>query len=67
VTEPEFFKALDQQLAESSLDDVKAYLRWHVARASSPMLSKDFVNENFAFSARRCAAWKCCVRAGSAA
>jgi len=32
VTEPAFFKALDRELSARSLDDVKTYLRWHVAK-----------------------------------
>ena len=49
VTEPAFYKALDQQLKTLSLDDIKTYLRWQVARANAPYLSEAFVNENFAF------------------
>jgi endothelin-converting enzyme/putative endopeptidase len=49
VTEPRFYRALDQQLRTRSLDDLKTYLRWHVAHASAPFLSTPFVNENFAF------------------
>ncbi len=49
VTEPEFYKELDQQLQSGSLEDIKSYLRWHVASAASPLLSSAFVNENFAF------------------
>jgi endothelin-converting enzyme/putative endopeptidase len=49
VTEPEFFKAMGQTIASTPLDDIKAYLRWHVAHASAAMLSAPFVNENFRF------------------
>jgi len=49
VTEPAFFRELDQRLAADSLDDIKVYLRWHVAHAMAPYLSTAFVNENFAF------------------
>ena len=49
VTEPEFYKELDRQLQTQSLDDIKAYLRWHVASAFAPLLSSAFVNENFDF------------------
>jgi putative endopeptidase len=49
VTEPDFFKGLGQVLASTPLDDVKAYLRWHLAHASAFILSKPFVDENFRF------------------
>jgi endothelin-converting enzyme/putative endopeptidase len=47
VTEPKFYRALEAQLRARSLDDLKTYLRWHVAHASAPFLSAAFVNENF--------------------
>ncbi len=49
VTEPKFYQALNQQLQSNSLDDLKSYLRWHVARSSAPFLSTPFVQENFEF------------------
>lgn len=49
VTEPAFYRALQQTLTAHSLDDWKTYLRWHLVRASAPYLSSRFVNENFAF------------------
>ena len=49
VTEPAFYKALNQQLKMLDLDDIKTYLRWQIARANAPYLSAAFVNENFAF------------------
>ena len=49
VTEPEFYKELARQLQSNSLDDIKTYLRWHVAKAAAPLLSSEFVNENFDF------------------
>jgi putative endopeptidase len=68
VTEPEFFKAFAKELEERSLDDIKTYLRWHVARDSSPALSSAFVNENFAFFSKTLRGvpelrprWKRCV------
>jgi endothelin-converting enzyme/putative endopeptidase len=47
VTEPKFYRALETQLRTRSLDDLKVYLRWHVAHSSAPFLSSAFVNENF--------------------
>jgi endothelin-converting enzyme/putative endopeptidase len=52
VTEPAFFQALDRELATRSLDDVRAYLRWHVIRANARFLSPAFVDENFDFYSR---------------
>ena len=39
VTEPEFYKELASQIQSNSLDDIKTYLRWHVAKAAAPLLS----------------------------
>jgi putative endopeptidase len=49
VTEPDFFKAVGQTLASTPIDEIKAYLRWHVAHGSAAILSAPFVNENFRF------------------
>ncbi len=49
VAEPAFFEAFDRMIASTPLDDLKAYLRWHVAHASAPMLSTALVDENFRF------------------
>ena len=68
VTEPEFYKALDKQLQTSSLDDIKTYLRWHLAHASAPHLSSAFLNEDFNFFSKTLRGvpevkprWKRCV------
>jgi len=49
VTEPAFFTELGRLLEAESLDKWKAYLRWHVAHARAPYLSKAFVDEDFNF------------------
>jgi endothelin-converting enzyme/putative endopeptidase len=49
VTSPTFFKTLNEELNNDSLDDWKAYLRWHLVHANAPQLSSAFLNENFAF------------------
>ena len=49
VTQPVFYKALDQELASLSMDDIKTYLRWHLVHGEAPFLSEAFVNENFDF------------------
>jgi putative endopeptidase len=52
VSQPKFFQTLDFQLRMRKLDDIKTYLRWHVAHISAPFLSKPFVDENFDFYRR---------------
>ena len=49
VAEPDFVKAFGQILAGTPLPAIKAYLRWQFAHASAAVLSKAFVDENFAF------------------
>jgi endothelin-converting enzyme/putative endopeptidase len=68
VNEPAFYKELDRQLAGNSLDDIKTYLRWHMAHADAPFLSSKFVEENFDFYSRTLRGveelaprWKRCV------
>jgi endothelin-converting enzyme/putative endopeptidase len=68
VTQPAFFQQLEKQIQSTSLDDWKAYLRWHAVHAEAPYLSSKFVNENFDFFSRTLrgvqqlpARWKRCV------
>ncbi len=49
VTAPAFFKTLNDELGNESLENWKTYLRWHLVHASAPQLSSAFLNENFAF------------------
>src|SRR5436309_3452217 len=49
VVNPDFFKALDAELKEASLDDLKTYLRWHLVHSQPEFLPSAFVNENFEF------------------
>jgi endothelin-converting enzyme/putative endopeptidase len=51
VSSPEFFKGLEQIIQQHSVDDWKAYLRWHLVHGSAPYLSKAFVDENWDFYA----------------
>jgi len=46
---PDYFRALNHQLASEPLANWKTYLRFHVADSFSPYLSSTFVDENFAF------------------
>jgi putative endopeptidase len=49
VGQPDFFKAANEVFKTTSIEDWKAYLRWHAIKDMAPMLSADFVNENFRF------------------
>jgi len=49
VAQPSYFTALDAALAEVPLATWKEWLAWQVLNAYSPMLSKPFVDESFAF------------------
>jgi len=70
VSSPAFFKGLEASLQQHSLDDWKAYLRWHLVHQSAPYLSKPFVDENFDFfqhtilgAQEQLPRWRRCVRA----
>jgi putative endopeptidase len=70
VTVPEFFKTLDTQLKDVSLDDWKIYLIWHYVHSAAPFLPDAFVNENFSFYGKHLTGakelrprWKRCVDA----
>jgi endothelin-converting enzyme/putative endopeptidase len=49
VTQPDFYRAVDKQIAGADLADLRAYLRLHLARARAPYLSSAFVRANFDF------------------
>ena len=68
VTEPAFFRELDKRIAADSLDDIKAYLRWHVVNGMAAYLPSAFVNADFEFNSKTLrgvpqlrARWKRCV------
>ncbi|RPH37694.1 M13 family peptidase, partial [bacterium] len=50
VGQPEFFKEMSQLIANRPVNDWKTYLRWHLIRATAPMLNSAFVNEAFRFN-----------------
>src|SRR5215470_18752226 len=69
VSQPEFYKELNRQLSDNSLDELKVYLRWHIVSANAPYLSSKFVQENFDFYSHTLRGveqqpprWKRCVR-----
>jgi len=68
VTEPEYYKALESEIHNVSLDDWKNYLRWHLVHSKAQYLSSNFVNEDFDFYSRTLRGtpqirprWKRCV------
>ncbi len=68
VGQPDFFKELDKVLTETSLADLKTYMRFMVVNSAAPRLSKRFVDENFNFFSRTLSGtkeqqprWKRCV------
>ena len=70
VSVPDFFKAMDAAVAQTSLDDLKAYMRWHLVHAEASLLAKAFVDEDFAFYGKLLTGaeeleprWKRCVAA----
>ncbi len=52
VRQPSYFTGLGQALAEIPLADWKAWLSWRVVHSAASLLSKPFVEENFAFYGR---------------
>ena len=69
VTQPKFYKALEQVLKHEPLPAIKAYLRWHAVHARAPYLSNAFVSEDFDFYRKTLRGvkempprWKQCVR-----
>ena len=69
IRTPAFFKGLDALIERHSLQDWKAYLRWHVVHGSAPYLAAAFEDENFDFYQRTLAGvqeelprWRRCVR-----
>ena len=49
VQQPEFFQRAAELAANTSLDDWKIYLRWHLIHATAADLSTPFVDEDFRF------------------
>jgi predicted metalloendopeptidase len=69
VVPPDFFKQVNSTIDTTSLDDWKAYLRWHIVHATATGLSEPFVQENFSFYGKYLsgqkelqARWKRCVQ-----
>jgi endothelin-converting enzyme/putative endopeptidase len=70
VAEPEFFKGMNQEIAETDLPTIKAYLRWQLVQSiAGSILPKALDEEEFDFYDRKLVGtpeqevrWKRCVR-----
>jgi predicted metalloendopeptidase len=49
VGNPDFFKALNAMIDVNNIDDIRAYLRWHVLNAAAQYLPKAFADADFEF------------------
>jgi putative endopeptidase len=49
VVEPNFFRTLESVWVQTSLADLKTYLRWHLLHAEAALLPASFVDEDFRF------------------
>jgi len=52
VRQPKFFENLGKMLNETSLDDLKIYMKWNILSDAAGSLSSPFVNEQFDFTQR---------------
>jgi predicted metalloendopeptidase len=52
VQQPDFFRALDKEIAGTPMADWQTYLRWHLLDATARALSQKFVDEDFDFKGR---------------
>jgi putative endopeptidase len=50
VANPDYMKKFDALVESTPLDTWKSYLKWRVLRSRASLLSKPFVDENFAFN-----------------
>ncbi len=69
VSQPEFMKAVNTELSTEPVDDLKAYLRFHIATAAAPSLSHPYEQAQFDFFAHTLRGvpalpprWKTCTR-----
>ena len=52
VSEPEFMKAVQSELANEPVENLRAYLRFHMLTSAAPYLSAPFREANFDFFSR---------------
>jgi len=70
VTQPDFMKALETELATEDVAALRGYLRFHLVTAAAPYLAQPFDQANFDFFAKTLRGvqsmpprWKTCTRA----
>jgi len=70
VSNPDFFKQVNEQLGTIPLEDWKVYLRWKTIDEYASLLTKAFVEEDFLFNGKYMSGkkemeprWKRCVKA----
>lgn len=70
IGQPDFFKAVNGMLENTSIEEWKTYLKWMAIDAAAPLLSKDFRDANFDFYGRYLQGrkeqqprWRQCVQA----
>ncbi|MEO8025805.1 MAG: M13 family metallopeptidase [Bryobacteraceae bacterium] len=68
VAYPPYFREVESQIVQASLDDWKSYLTWHLLRSSALRLPDAFVDEGFRFYGKTLSGqkeneprWKRCV------
>ncbi len=66
----DFFRSLNSVITNTSIADLKSYLRWHLLHSEATLLSKAFLDENFHFYGQTLTGateleplWKRCVNA----
>ena len=47
---PDFVKGINRVIADTSLDNLRTYLAWHVLDEAAPLLSSSFVKQDFEFN-----------------
>jgi endothelin-converting enzyme/putative endopeptidase len=69
VSQPDFIRGFDALLGATPVEDVRAYLTWHLVHAHAAVMAASFVNENFKFYGTVLAGtpqlrprWKRCVQ-----
>jgi putative endopeptidase len=68
VDTPDFFRAMQSVITDFSLDDLKAYLAWHLLHDNADVMPKKFQDETFEFFGKALSGakemrprWKQCV------
>lgn len=68
IATPNYFKSMNDVIEKQSLENIKAYLRFHALNSAAPWLSSNFVDLNFGFfqktlqgQAEQTARWKRCT------